>query len=277
MANSAVNPLFKHFRQPSVYVKLPSRGKFWPANSLDLPPTEEIAVYPMTVKDEVLIKTPDALMNGSGVTDVIASCCPSIKDAWEMTAVDLDTILIAIRIASYGPTMDIDTKCPHCGVENTHTVDLRILLDEIKTPSYDPLPIGDLVFYLKPQTFKNINSNNIIAYEQQKLIAALGDSDLTEEEKIAQFHQMFPKLTDLNIMALVNCIDAIQANDDLVRDRDHIKEFVSNCDRMTYQRIKDQIDQYIEQIKLQPVQAQCTECTETYSTDLIFEQSNFFG
>jgi len=277
MATSAINPLFKHFRQPSVYIKLPSRGKFWPADSLDMPPTEEIAIYPMTVKDEVLIKTPDALMNGSGITDVIQSCCPHIKNAWEMPAIDLDIILIAIRIASYGPLMDIDTKCPHCGVENTHSVDLRVVLDEIKPPTYDPVTINDLTFYLKPQTFRNLNANNIISYEQQKLIAALADSNLSEEEKLAQFHQMFPKLTDLNIMALVNCIDAIQVDNELVREVNYIKEFVSNTDRMTYQAIKDKIDQYIEEIKIKPVQAQCVECSEQYTTELLFEQSNFFG
>lgn len=277
MANSAANPLFKHFRQPSVYIKLPGRGKFWATGSLDLPPTGEIAIYPMTVKDEVLIKTPDALMNGSGVVDVIQSCCPNIKDAWQVPVIDLDAILIAIRIASYGAIMDIDTKCPHCGAENTHGVDLRVVLDEVRPPEYDPLTINDLVFYLKPQTFKNLNANNIISYEQQKLIATLASSDLTEDQKIEQFQLMFPKLTDLNIMAVVNCIDGIQADGDLVKDTGYIKEFVSNCDRATYQGIKDKIDEYIDASKMQPIHAQCNECTKEYTTEITFEQANFFG
>lgn len=277
MANSAANPLFKHFRQPSVYIKLPGQGKFWATGSLDLPPTGEIAIYPMTVKDEVLIKTPDALMNGSGVVDVIQSCCPNIKDAWQTPAIDLDAILIAIRIASYGAVMDIDTKCPQCGAENTHGVDLRIVLDEVRPPTYDPITINDLVFQFKPQTFKNLNANNIISYEQQKLIATLASSELSEDEKIAQFQQMFPKLTDLNIMAVVNCIEGIQVNRDLVTDPEHIKEFVSNCDRATYQSIKDKIDEYIEASKIQPIHAQCIECSNQYTTEITFEQANFFG
>lgn len=276
MATSAVNPLFKHFRQPSVYVKLPSRGKFWPEHALDMPPNEELPIYPMTIKDEVLIKTPDALMNGSGVADVIHSCCPNIKDPWSLPAVDLDTILIAIRIASYGAFMDVDTGCPHCQAENTHPVDLRVLMDDVKVPNFDPINIDDLTFYFRPQNFKNLNANNLIAYEQQKLIDAITNSELPEEEKTKQFNLMFPKLTDMNIMALVNCIEGIQVGSEYVTDMNHIKEFVSNCDRKIYKAIKEQVDQIINTSKIPPVSMQCNECTEKYSTEILFEQSNFF-
>ncbi len=53
MANPANNPLFKHFRQPAIYLKLPGQGRFWPEDAIDIPPTGEIPVYPMTVKDGI--------------------------------------------------------------------------------------------------------------------------------------------------------------------------------------------------------------------------------
>ena len=31
------NPLVKHFRQPALYIKLTSEGKFWKEGSLELP------------------------------------------------------------------------------------------------------------------------------------------------------------------------------------------------------------------------------------------------
>ena len=73
MANPAINPLSGHFRQPAIYLKLPSRGHFYPDNGIDLPVTGDIPVYPMTVRDELTLKTPDALMNGVGVINVIKS------------------------------------------------------------------------------------------------------------------------------------------------------------------------------------------------------------
>ena len=77
------NPLTKFFRQPAIYLKLPSNGAFWPNDAIELPLTGEIPVYPLTTKDEIILRTPDALLNGEGVVEVIQSCCPSIKDAWQ--------------------------------------------------------------------------------------------------------------------------------------------------------------------------------------------------
>ena len=103
------NPLAKHFRQPVIYLKLPSGGAYWPDGSIDLPLNNEIPVLAMSTKDEIVLKTPDALLNGQGVVNVIQSCCPNIKDAWKMPSVDVDATIIAIRIASYGNQMDFTT------------------------------------------------------------------------------------------------------------------------------------------------------------------------
>ena len=128
------NPLGQYFRQPSIYLTLPSRGRYWPDSSLELPATGEIPVLPMTTRDEVTLRTPDALMNGAGIVDVVHSCCPNIKDAWKMPSIDVDAVLIAIRIASYGHGMDLDTNCPYCKEENRHGADLRTILSGMTCP-----------------------------------------------------------------------------------------------------------------------------------------------
>ena len=57
---TSMNPLSRHFRQPKLYVTLPSRGNFYPAGSIDIPPNGEFPVLAMTAKDELRFKTPDA-------------------------------------------------------------------------------------------------------------------------------------------------------------------------------------------------------------------------
>ncbi len=114
------NPLNKYFRQPAVYVSLPTEGNY-PPTVLEKSQTGEIGVMPMTARDEIKFKTPDALMNGQGVVDVIQSCVPQIKDAWQISNYDLDTILIAIRIATYGETMDINFNVPITNEQLSHT------------------------------------------------------------------------------------------------------------------------------------------------------------
>ena len=125
------NPLNKYFRQPAIYVSLPTGGDY-PPTVLEKSQTGEIGVMPMTARDEIKFKTPDALMNGQGVVDVIQSCIPQIKDAWQISNYDLDTILIAIRIATYGETMDITFNVPIVNEKSSHTVNLPALLEQIK-------------------------------------------------------------------------------------------------------------------------------------------------
>ena len=117
--STAANPLSKYFRQPKLYIKLPSQGKWYGNNSFEPTVTGEIPVYAMTGKDELILKNPDGLLNGQSTVDVIQSCVPNIKNAWEISSLDLDMLLVAIRIATYGPNMDVGHVCPNCGVENS--------------------------------------------------------------------------------------------------------------------------------------------------------------
>ena len=187
MEQKPVNPLAKHFRQPSIYMRLPSNGRFWPEGSLELSVSGEIPVYPMTARDEITLRTPDALLNGQGVVDVIHSCCPSIKDAWKMPSVDVDAVLLNIRIASYGNSMDFDTKCPKCSEENNHAVDNAFLTRQRQMPNYDrTIEIDGLKILLQPQPYFEVNATNQITFTEQQILRTINDSDMPDEEKKAK-------------------------------------------------------------------------------------------
>lgn len=277
---SATNPLAKHFRQPAIYLRLPSGGKFYPNGSVDLTLNGEVPIYPMTIKDEVLLKTPDALMNGSGMADMITSCCPNIKDVWNIPLVDLDAILIAIRLASYGADMDVNSVCTHCKEENEHTLDLRAVLDNV-TPikKYnDVTDLAGLKFKLKPQTYKDLNRVGMITFEQEKLMGAITDSDLPDEEKKQRFKEAFDNLTALNVDSVVSCIESIITEDGtVVSDPDMIKEFLLQTDRKTYDAVKDMVQSAVGANSLAPVEFTCGSCKEPYKVRVEFNQSSFFG
>lgn len=281
--NPANNPLFKHFRQPSVYLKLPSLGQYYAEGTIDLPATGQIPVYPMTVKDELTLKTPDALMNGQGMADVIVSCCPNIKDVWKTPVVDIDPIFIAIRIASYGSEMDIKTDCPECKEPNEHTIDLNHILDNAKTIDYSrPTFIDRLKFKFKPQTYKNINDVSLINYEEQRLIdSVINNESLSDEVKAAKFAESFNKLKKLNIDTIVVCIESITITDNeeetVVTDSKQIAEFLENSSREVYNEIKERVNTLINDNKTKPMKLACAACKAEYDNSLEFNQSNFFG
>jgi hypothetical protein len=280
MEKTTNNPLFKHFRQPAIYLKLPSQGRFYPNGSLELSVTGDIPIYPMTVKDELTLKTPDALMNGEGMAAVIRSCCPTILDPWRIPAVDLDAIFIAIRLASYGTGMDINTTCPKCKEENDHTINLTTVLENVTAADYsEQSNIDNLIFKFKPQSYKDVNKINIATFEERRLVNNILDSEIADEDKKKMFDASFTKINDLNISMLIDCIDSITAEGNSVSDPVMIREFLDNCSRQTYTDIKDKIQEIMNHNKIKPVKVVCSnaDCANEYETALEFDQANFFA
>jgi hypothetical protein len=280
MPENANNPLKRFFRQPAIYIKLPSGGQHWAPGSLEMPQNGELAVYPMTAMDEITYRTADALFNGQAVVSVVQSCVPAIKNAWHIPSMDLDTILVGIRIASYGHEMQFDSDCPHCQQENTFGLDLRTIMDGIRAPDYtQTIRAGDLELYFKPLDYEQINRNAMVQFEDQKLLEMLPGSEMAEEEKVQRLTAAFLKLTDMTMSALSQSISMIRADTDMVTDADHIEEFVKNCDRDVFERIRNHIVDIREQSELKPLKIRCQnpECQKEYQTPFTLDVSNFFA
>ena len=275
---SSANPLAGYFRQPAIFLKLPTGGKYWEKGSVNIPESGELPVSPMTAKDEIVLKTPDALMNGEGVSAVISSCIPSILNPWAIPVADLDAILIAIRLASYGQEMDISTNCPNCDEENENVVDLNLLLVTMPPPTYPEKTYGKLVVKFRPQTFQSLNLTNLAVFEQQSLLGSISSSELTDEQKQAEFKKLLPKITNLTVQTLVDAIESITGEGaSPVTDKKFIREFIDNCDRQTYDGLKKEVDNIALSNKVDPLSIKCSACETEYQAPLNFENSNFFA
>jgi len=273
------NPLAKHFRQPAIYIKLPSAGQYWPEGSLDLPVTGEIPVYPMTARDEITLRTPDALLNGQGVVDIIQSCCPNIKDAWKMPSVDVDFILLNIRVASYGNSMDFDTICPKCNEESNFAFDISSIAGQIAMPDYTaPIEFDGLKIELKPQEYFEVNKTNQLTFTEQQIIRTVNDSDMPDEEKKAKTDAYLQKLIDLNIDICAKSTQSITTEDGvIVNSPEFIKEFYDMADYKVMRQIQKRLEDINSQVALKPVHVKCTSCTNEYDVPLNFDYANFFA
>ena len=274
------NPLSKHFRQPQLYIQLPSKGKYYPPGTLDMPVTKEIPVYPMTARDELSFMTPDALLNGQSTVDVIQSCVPNIKNAWVMPTTDLDTVLIAIRQATYGNQMEFTSVCPHCNSQNENTVNLAELTGTINPADYDqPLEHKGLLFFFKPADYKGFNDVSKENFEQQRILRLTADTELDDDTKTAQFQVLFKKLMEFTVAQITNSIAAIRADEETVTDPAFITDFFQNCDKETWGAVKDHLEKLNSQSRMQELDLVCDsdDCAKPYKSPLLFENSNFFG
>ena len=273
------NPLQKFFRQPAIYTRLPSGGKNWPTGTIAMPQNSELPILPMTAIDEITYRTPDALFNGEAVTGVIQSCVPSIKNAWATPSIDLDTILVAIRIASYGHEMEIGTKCPKCGEEHEFGLDLRTVIDNFKPADYSQtLKKGDLEFYFRPLTYKEMTDNSLQQFEQQKTLQMVNEADgLGESEKMTRLNAMMRKLVEVTVKAMSQSIMEIRTPDAVVSEREHIDQFLANCDRSIFNAVRDHVIDLREKSELRPLDLTCPSCSNKYQQTFTLDMASFFA
>lgn len=274
------NPLQKYFRRPELFISLPSQGRWWKQDVLTMPPNNEIAIFPMSGSDDLAMRNADGLMNGSTTVEVIQSCCPNIKDAWMTPIIDLDYLLIAIRIASYGNKMEFDSKCEKCKEENSYSSDLRWVLENIKIPNYDqPIEIDNGMFvFFKPDTFDRINKNKIEAFQQQRTIQAISASSMPDHEKIERIRKDLIELTKHTSEKIASQIEKIvTAEGESVTNYDFIYEFVANANREVFNKLSNEIIDLNKAYKLPSTKVKCNSCGHEENKIFTFEPASFFG
>ena len=282
---SKTNPLTSYMRQPKIYITLPSKGNFWPAKSLEIPENGELPVFSMTAKDELMFKTPDALLNGQSVVDVIQSCIPSIKNGWNIPTIDLDTLLIAIRLATYGEKMPFTVKVPVVNEDLEFEVDLRMLLDQQAENSWDDhVRIDDdLTIYVKPLTYKHMTQVSIKSFETQRIMNVVNDESISDEKKLEMFNTSFTNLTQITLDLMAEAIYKIQTPNDEVTDPRFIKEFLNNADKGIFEAVRKHLDMLKNTNSLKPLtistqaDQQAAGAPATFEVPINFNNSDFFG
>jgi hypothetical protein len=278
------NPLSKYFRQPKLHITLPSGGKFYPAGAINMPETGELEVYSMTAKDELTMKTPDALLNGQATVEVIKSCVPGIIDPWEMPSIDLDALLIAIRLATYGENMSLSIKTPVTGEEKEMQIDLRNILDGFSNLEFsNTIQLPEMTIHICPLSYKQFTKNALKTFEQQRIFNIVNDESISDEDKLQAFTNSFAKLTELTVDMMSAHISAIELGDQTVNNRSHIDEFIRNADKSFYEHVQKHIENERLKFAIKPLVAEATPeeieqgVPATYEVPITFDQSNFFG
>lgn len=279
------NPLVSFMRQPKIYISLPSRGNFYPLESIDFPESEQLAVYSMTAKDELLLNVPDALMNGQAVVDVIQNCIPQIKNAWDVPSIDLDFILLSIRLATYGEQMKTPVTLEG-GIEFEYQVDIRTIMDSlIENVTWDSvIPINpEITVYVKPLTYRHITKTSVQTFETQKILQLVNNENLSDDEKQQAFKDSFKKLTEVTIDVISNSISKIETVEGATDDPEFIKEYINNVDKEIFNKIQKHLEHLKEINSIKPVTIEVTEDLklqgvkgDVITIPLTFDPSTFF-
>ena len=279
------NPLKRYYRQPQISIQLPSKSRYYAADVVETTTTGEHPVLPMTAIDELAFRTPDSMMNGQATVDVIRSCIPTIIDPWQLVNYDIDTVLIAVRIASYGETIDVTSGVPGTNESATHTVSLPQMLEQLRNIEVtDTCELKDgLKITVSPLTYKQITESQLKTFEQQRIYAQVSQSQMTAEEKTKRFTDSFKILSELNMSLLISNIERITLpSGESVTDRAQIKQFVENADAKLIKELENKLIDIRQQGSIKPFKAKATEeqikagAPATYEVPITFDNANFF-
>ena len=173
--------------------------------------------------------------------------------------------------------IEISTTCPNCGAEAEHSLDLRSVLDQMAPVDYSqPLQFGDLTVFFTPMSFKQINSNSAIQFEEQKLLSILPDSEIEQEQKTRMISEAFKKITDMTVNSIAQSISTIKTPDSLVSETEFIIGFLKNCESQLFSQIRDRVISMKNLSEIKPLSVKCTACGTEYQQPFTLDMTSFF-
>lgn len=276
-----MNPLSSYLRKPEIYVKLPSGGKWWPPGTIDIVPNNELPVMAMNGHDDITMRNADGLMNGASSVEVIQSCVPNIKNAWEGPTMDIEYLFVAIRIASYGSEMEMEKACSKCKESTKFGINLQSVLEQMNFPDFEiPVNVGDLYIMLKPASYRLTNLTAQEIFEQQRAIVAAQSNDLLLDQKEKILKESIAKLGNIAVSKIIEYIDYVMLPDgNKVSQREYLQEFIDQINRKDFKTLKDGIDQKNQQYRTPDLPFKCsnTECNHEETFRFEFNPTNFFA
>lgn len=272
--------LQKHKRQPKIFIDLPSNGRFYDETVIENMQTTQLPVYGMTAMDEIILKTPDALFTGEATVRVIKSCIPAILDPWRLVGYDIDYILIALRIATYGDEMPMETKCTTCSESNQIAISLGKLLESFSEyETTTNFKMGDLTVNIAPVSYKVLTEFSREQYMLERQMVQINNSASPQQEKDKMLQDVLTQMTDITLRLSVSYIDSITDGTESEADRTKILDFIANNDAAFYKELQKKVKGITDNWNLPVFDVVCGDekCATNYKTKINVDYSSFFG
>lgn len=280
-----VNPLQQYYRQTKTYVTLPSGTSYYSPDVLEFTESGEVGIRAMTSSDEMILKNPDALLNGEAIRQMLMSCVVGLKNANELLTNDVDLLMIAIRLVSYGTEVSLDLKCPKCSHEGTYAGDLEYMVNTAGKlePSYGvDLESGATVF-VKPFTYSTGVKATRRTFEQEQATESLGENSTTAQ-KLEMMSKIYKSTQVLQYeMILSSIVKIVDEAHDLDFENNKINspainEMLHNIDVSEAKKINDVLTE-INNIGIDkhlPVICENVECGHEWKTEVDLNPVDFF-
>ena len=278
------NPLKQYFRQPSIFLKLPTLGRWYTEKEMIVNDEQEIPVFGLTAVDDIMLNTPDAMLNGQALENVLKNCSPNIKNIKKILVPDLEALFLGIKVATTGGKYDVDKICPKCEAENTFEVNCEYLLGTMSYVEDSDTIINlnsELEIHVKPYTLEMRQMFIQRQFEEDRLLKSIDESNkkLTEIEKARILGESVEKISRITFNLVSKSIESIKIIKQgiTVSDPAEISEWLVNISKAQAEMVINAVNKLNEIGVNKSVHAKCTKCEHEWDDTLNFDPINFFG
>ena len=260
------NPLIKDLMAneafPSTSIALPTGGRWYPlemfGEDVDV---NDLEVGVLGVVAEQSFRDPWLMLSGEALPRMLRSICPGVNDPNGLADIDIEAILIASRLVSYGAELKVEHTCegmvpnpefgkkvkkgedPHpeqvkCDTENLVVVDLYDFIQRYEqfTPEFlerfiVPIPRVNQIVHLRPMpyshTIKMIREGIIREQQMDALDDYEVDALITNPEVVERYTRIAQSMSAGVLDSLTAIIYAIETSDgERVKGDEFIKEWL---------------------------------------------------
>jgi hypothetical protein len=267
------------YRSKEVYITLPTNGKYYKKNTF-VTGDKELGIMPMSSRDEMLLKIPDTLYNGEALFELIKSVAPDIEDPYEVLIPDLDAILLATRIASYGKEMEVSATCTHCETRTDYSINLTNVIAKLTTVPEIEAEVNGLIVKFKPNSIAVITAKRLADVEQQRVLIAMQQNQDNIPAYQEQFQNSITQITATNLTLLANKIESVTKPDgEVITDFDEILKWITN----TTSKVTNQLNELTKDINKSGIPETfnftCSnpECEKQFDSPFEFNPTFFFS
>ncbi len=277
---------------PPIQIALPTKGMFYPEGVLGKTADPlNIEVGTLGILDEFKYRDPFLLVSGNAMGYLIKHLCgDQILLPEELCEIDVETILLAARLASYGSELKITHHCilnkqkllakdeslsdpPEmvlCGHENVLNLDLHEFILRYGPIEHEDrfevvLPRVGQTVYLQPTPYRTtIQIMRNVMGNRRKLdeLSAHQDDFIMEPALFRQYEDLMNLSTDLQIATLLDCIYAVKPRSgSLVEDKKEIMAWIFELPKSDHDVIAKRIQTLSDEFrKISIVNYLCENC-----------------
>lgn len=288
------NPLMERFnKMPPETFRMPSGGSLYKNGEIDADVVDgEIIIYPMTTVDELTMRSPDMLFQGTAIEQVFKRCMPQVKKPRDLLSNDVDYLLICLRMVTYGDTIEIYWECPKCktgGGEEIRTEHVRdgdevfaedeVDVDKEKVDFVNVKPTYTIKlnnFLQKSRPLDTDNDDLFTVTLSTGEIVKLKPSTFGDMLKLYQYDDT--KLTTPEEMTefIVDGLMAVIQSVSGVTNTDHIREWGKKCEAPVLEKLQNEIHKVNDWGTSEKYEFGCDDCGHKSSVEIPLNPVHFF-